>query len=239
MAEYPGRGIHGQTVERLARRILSGQLAEGATIDIPALEDELDVSRTALREALKVLAAKGLVGARQKRGTFVRTREEWNLLDGDVMRWQFAGPEPTWTRFLGDLAEVRGLVEPPAARLAATRRTDADVAALDAALAAMAGAATPAAAVAADLGFHRALLAGTHNELLTRMEVVIERALAERDRIVHEAEAPDPVPAHTAVRDAIATGDPDAAYDAMRALLALADQATAGRDTTPGQTEKA
>ncbi|HEY3502662.1 MAG TPA: FCD domain-containing protein [Actinocatenispora sp.] len=239
MADYPGRGIHGQTVERLARRILSGQLAEGATIDIPALEDELDVSRTALREALKVLAAKGLVGARQKRGTFVRTREEWNLLDGDVMRWQFSGPEPTWTRFLGDLAEVRELVEPPAARLAATRRTDADVAALDAALAAMADASTPAAAVAADLGFHRALLAGTHNELLTRMEVVIERALAERDRIVHEAAAPDPVPAHTAVRDAIATGDPDAAYDAMRALLALADQATAGRDTTPGQTEKA
>ncbi|WP_203662130.1 FadR/GntR family transcriptional regulator [Actinocatenispora rupis] len=237
MAEYPGRGIHGQTVERLARRILSGQLAEGDTIDIPALEAELDVSRTALREALKVLAAKGLVGARQKRGTFVRTREEWNLLDGDVMRWQFAGPERTWTRFLGDLAEVRGLVEPPAAHLAATRRTTEDVAALDAALDAMAAAGSPADAVAADLGFHRALLAATHNELLARMEVVIERALAERDRIVHEAAAPDPVPVHRAVRDAVAAGDPDAARDAMETLLALADQDAA--TTTHVRTEKA
>lgn len=66
--------MHGQTVEALASRILSGELAEGQTLDLPALREELDVSLTALREALKVLTAKGMIDARQKRGTFVRPR---------------------------------------------------------------------------------------------------------------------------------------------------------------------
>jgi GntR family transcriptional regulator, galactonate operon transcriptional repressor len=234
VADYPGRGVHGQTVELLARRILSGELAEGDTLDIPTLEAELDLSRTALREALKVLAAKGLVGARQKRGTFVRPRAEWNLLDGDVMRWQAAGPAGTRRRFFGDLAEVRGLVEPPAARLAAQRRTDDDLSELERSLAAMIAAHTAAAAVEADVGFHRALLASTHNELLGRMEIVIEYGLAERDRIVHHHPVPDPVPSHRAVLDAVRDGDPDAAHDAMRALLDTArrDQARAEEDDT-------
>jgi DNA-binding FadR family transcriptional regulator len=227
MTEYPGRGLHGQTVELIAHRILSGRLAEGATLDIPALEAELDVSRTALREALKVLSAKGLVGARQKRGTFVRPRQAWNLLDGDVMRWQFAAPAATWTRFLGDLAEVRTLLEPPAARLAATRRTDADLAELDAALSDMDDAVDPDAAVAADLRFHRALLSCTHNELLGRLEVVVERALAERDRLVHGGSAPDPVPTHRPVLEAIRAGDPDGAETAMYELLTAADRQAA------------
>lgn len=68
------RGVHGQTVEALASRILSGELAEGQTLDLPALREELDVSLTALREALKALTAKGMIDARQKRGTFVRPR---------------------------------------------------------------------------------------------------------------------------------------------------------------------
>lgn len=224
MADYPARGVHGQTVERLARRILSGELAEGQTLDVSALEAELDVSRTVFREAVKVLAAKGLVGARQKRGTFVRARSEWNLLDGDVMRWQSAGPAAARGRFLTDLAEVRGLLEPPATRLAAQRRTPADLAELDESLSDMDTARTPAAAIAADLRFHRSLLSATHNELLTRMEVVIEHGLAERDRMVHGGTAPDPVPLHRAVLDGIRSCDPDAAQRAMHELLDAANR---------------
>src|SRR6185369_17178845 len=84
------RGVHGQTVEIIAQRILSGEIAEGDTLNITQLQDELGVSLTALREALKVLTAKGLVDARQKRGTFVRPRSDWQLLDAEVIRWQFA-----------------------------------------------------------------------------------------------------------------------------------------------------
>ncbi|MFJ8503571.1 FadR/GntR family transcriptional regulator [Streptomyces avermitilis] len=229
MTPYARRGVHGQTVEVLARRILGGEIPEGATLDLVALQSELDVSLTALRESLKVLAAKGMVDARQRRGTFVRPRAEWNLLDADVLRWQFEGGSTTESdqALLHNLAEVRAIIEPAAVRLAAQRRTDADLAALDGALEAMGKHDTDAAhAVESDLAFHRALLAATHNELLERMEMVIESGLAHRDRIVHSSpHSEDPVPAHRAVLDAVREGDPQAAEAAMRALL---DQA--GRD---------
>jgi GntR family transcriptional regulator, galactonate operon transcriptional repressor len=219
MQQYAARGVHGQTVEVIAQRILTGQFAEGSTLDIVALQSEFDVSLTVLREALKVLAAKGMVDARPKRGTFVRPRADWSLLDGDVLRWQFArAAQPS---LFEDLHELRSIVEPGAASLAAARATDADIEALDAALAAMAAAGSDAsAAVAADLAFHRALLAATHNELLVRMEVVIETGLAERDRMVHGAlGTDDPVPSHRAVVDAIRARDPGDAASAMRLLL--------------------
>lgn len=222
------RGVHGQTVEIIAQRILSGEIAEGDTLNITQLQDELGVSLTALREALKVLTAKGLVDARQKRGTFVRPRSDWQLLDAEVIRWQFA--ERANPQLLDELHEVRGIVEPAAARLAAERATDDDLATLDAALTAMIEASDAAAAVAADLAFHRALLRATHNELLQRMEVVIETGLAERDRLVHGLEPDnDPVPSHRAIVDAIGARDAPGAEAAMRELLAKAarDVATA------------
>jgi GntR family galactonate operon transcriptional repressor len=225
VAIYSKRGVHGQTVRELARRILVGEYPEGATIDVASLERDLDVSRTALREALKVLAAKGLVDARQKRGTFVRDRADWNLLDADIIRWQFA--ERSDDGFLDNLHEVRRIVEPAGARLAAERRTDDDVKILEAALDTMAAAdGDPVDAVDADLAFHRALLAATHNELLMRMEVLLETGLATRDRLVHGADPhDDPVPSHRAVLDAISGQDPDGAETAVHALLdkALAD----------------
>ncbi len=219
MAVYSPRGLHGQTVREMARRILSGELAERQTIDVASLEVELDVSRTALREAFKVLAAKGLVDARQKRGTFVRPRSDWNLLDGDLIRWQF--DDRSDDTFLDNVHEVREVVEPAGARIAARRRTKADIAALEAALDGMVAAAgVPADEVRADLAFHRALLAATHNELLERMEVVIETGLAVRDRLVHGAKPDDnPVPAHRAVFEGVRDKDPERAEQAMRALL--------------------
>ncbi|MFD4586859.1 FadR/GntR family transcriptional regulator [Streptomyces sp. NPDC058434] len=234
MTPYARRGVHGQTVETLARRVLSGEIPEGATLDMAALQSELDVSLTALRESLKVLAAKGMVDARQKRGTFVRPRCDWNLLDADVLRWQFSessgtGADPVLLRNLG---EVRGIIEPAAVRLAAARRTDADLEALEAALEAMGQEGGANHAVESDLAFHRALLAATHNELLERMEMVIESGLAQRDRLVHSApHSEDPVPSHRAVLDAVRDRDPDAAEHAMRALL---DQAMRDLDKVSG-----
>ena len=219
MSLYGNRGVHGQTVDAIARRVLSGGLPEGATLDLTALQAELDVSLTALRESLKVLAAKGLVDARQKRGTYVRPRADWNLLDPDVLRWQFSAEADV--SLLRSLDEVRGIIEPAAVRLAALRRTDEDLARLDAALEAMSGAKDSSGAVEADLSFHRALLSATHNELLERMETVLESALAARDQLVHGTEdaSDDPVPSHRAVLDAVRAQDADGAEAAMRALL--------------------
>lgn len=235
MSGYARRGVHGQTVEAIAHRVLGGGLPEGATLDLTALQSELDVSLTVLRESLKVLAAKGMIDARQKRGTFIRPRADWNLLDADVLRWQLQSTAPATpaTReapdqgppLLRDLDEVRGIVEPAAVRLAAERRTEADLAALEGALDAMRQANDGAPeAVEADLAFHRALLAASHNELLERMEMVIATGLAARDRLVHGPghHPEDPVPSHRAVLDAVRAGDPEAAETAMRALLTQA-----------------
>lgn len=212
---YRGRGLHGQTVEALAEMIFGGEVKEGGTLDVHALQERLGVSSTALREAMKVLAAKGLIGARPKLGTYVRPRADWHLLDGDVIRWKFAGrPDPG---FLRDLHELRAMVEPPVARFAALRRTPEQLAGLERALELMAGGDDP---VEADLAFHRGLLEAGGNELMVRMEVVLGAGLAGRDRLVHGSDhTDDPVPSHLAVLDAIRKGDADAAERAMRDLL--------------------
>ncbi|WP_436531924.1 FadR/GntR family transcriptional regulator [Actinoplanes sp. HUAS TT8] len=239
MQSYSARGVHGQVLEVLAQRILTGQLAEGETLDMTGLQAEFDVSLTVLRETLRVLAAKGMVDARPKRGTFVRPRSNWSLLDGDVLRWQFARSHHQPGLF-DDLHELRGIVEPGAASLAAARATPDDLAALDTALADMAAAGSDAAAaVAADLAFHRALLAATHNELIQRMEVVIETGLAERDRLVHGADGPtDPVPSHKAVVEAIRRHNPAQAARAMNKLLDQAVEDVARLESAPRENDE-
>ncbi|GLU50310.1 FadR/GntR family transcriptional regulator [Nocardiopsis ansamitocini] len=222
MPSYRGRGVHGRTVELLGRRILAGTPPEGAVLDLPALGTELGVGLSALREAVKVLTAKGLLDARQKRGTFVRPRSAWNLLDADVLRWQMRSGATA--RLIRDLGELREVVEPAAVRHAATRRTEADLAVLEEALAAMAATlGDPLEHALADLAFHRALLAASGNELLARMDIALEPGLLERDVLVHSA-APhaDPIPSHRAVVDAVRSGNPDAAEIAMLSLLASA-----------------
>ncbi|GAA0382561.1 FadR/GntR family transcriptional regulator [Microbispora corallina] len=218
MSVYPGRGVHGQVVEAIGRRIITGQEAPGATLDLDALEITYDVSKTVVREALKVLAAKGLVDARPKRGTFVRPRSEWSLLDPDLLRWQFE--DPAGSGMLDDLYEVRIIVEPAGARLAAARRTDEDVARLTATLDAVGPDAGAKEIVEADLAFHRQLLEASHNELLIRMEYIIEVGLRARDLLVHgEGHQDDFLPPHRAVLDAVRAADADGAERAMRALL--------------------
>jgi GntR family transcriptional regulator, galactonate operon transcriptional repressor len=213
---YPRRGLHGRLVDSLGRAIATGAYAPGDPLDVAALQAERAVSKTALREALRVLAGKGLVDARQKRGTIVAPVGAWNLLDPDVLRWQ-AGAD-----MLEALAEVRAIVEPPAARLAAERRTDADLEALEQALAAMVGsAADPVAHAAADVAFHRALLRASGNELLGRIGGVFEAVLRARDELVHRAGHRDDFrEPHAAVLAAIRERRPQRAHDAMGELLA-------------------
>lgn len=222
MTGYQGRGLHGQVVEQMGVRIVGGAYPTGAPLFSEQLEREFDVSKTVVREALKVLAAKGLVESRQKRGTVIRPREDWNLLDGDVLRWQ--GLEKPNFLFLESLAEVRGIVEPAAARLAAARRDEKDLAELETALADMAAAKRdPDAMVDADLRFHRALLDAAHNEVLSRMEVILAAGLQVRDRFVHHSQhGSDPMPSHRALLDAVREGDADRAGVTVEALLAQA-----------------
>jgi len=218
------RGMHGQVVDNLGQSIVAGRLAPGEVIDLAALELRLGASRSVVREAVRVLADKGLVDARPKRGTVVLGRESWSLLDPDLLRWQYESR--TDTAFLANLAEVRSIIEPAAAGLAAVRGTDEDLAVMRAALAEMEDpAAGPEAIVLADLAFHRGLLLATHNDLLQRMELVIQTALRSRDELVHQSEGVEnSAPAHRTVLEAVEGGDMPAAKAAMEQLLALAVQ---------------
>jgi DNA-binding FadR family transcriptional regulator len=216
--------MHGQVVDNLGQSIVDGRLAPGEVIDLAALELRLGASRSVVREAVRVLADKGLVDARPKRGTVVLGRESWSLLDPDLLRWQYESR--TDTAFLANLAEVRSIIEPAAAGLAAVRRTDEDLAVMRAALAEMEDpAASPEAIVHADLAFHRGLLLATHNDLLQRMELVIQTALRSRDELVHQSEGVEnSAPAHRTVLEAVEATDTPAATAAMEQLLALAVQ---------------
>ena len=114
--------IHGTIARQLGIAIMSGQYAPGEILEGEVLASEqLAVSRTAYREALRILAAKGLLDARPKVGTRINPRSQWNYLDTDVLEWIFESePEPA---LLNALFELRDLMEPAAAALAAARRT--------------------------------------------------------------------------------------------------------------------
>ncbi|MFE9722829.1 FadR/GntR family transcriptional regulator [Streptomyces sp. NPDC005794] len=231
MAAYVGRGIHGQVVEALGYRIVSGRIAQGDTIEVRSVAEEMDISLTVMRESLKVLAGKGLIDSRQKRGTFVQPDREWNFLDADVIRWRVASGNGA--KLLGDLAEVRAIIEPAVARHAAGRRGERDLAALEEALAAMSTAQGDAdVAAAADTAFHRALFLATGNDLLARFDLLLEPGLRERDRLVHtHRQDDDPVPSHRAVLDAVRDRDEEGAHTAMLELL---NKATADAETVTG-----
>lgn len=219
MNSYPRRGLHGRVVQVVGQRIAQGLISPDEAIDVASLEAEFGVSRTVVRESLKVLAAKGLVDARPKRGTFVRPREDWSLLDPDLLRWRFGSR--TDSRFLGDLAEVRLIVEPAGARLAATRRTAEDLTALELAVTAMSRlGASAQEIIAADIAFHCGLLRASHNELLDRMEGVVEATLRSNHHVLYDAahwhrEANR----HRLVAEAVRDGDPYTAERTMRDLL--------------------
>src|ERR1700761_9287418 len=105
----PVAGLPGAIVEALGKKILNGELVPGDTLPAETVYlSQLGVSRTTLREAIKVLAAKGLVLAKPKTGTVVRAREHWNLLDPAVLLWQVAADGFADT--LGELFEIRRLV---------------------------------------------------------------------------------------------------------------------------------
>ncbi|MFI0905498.1 FadR/GntR family transcriptional regulator [Streptomyces sioyaensis] len=217
-----GHGVHRVAVEALATRILKGTYGEGDSLVLPEVMAELEVSQTVLREAIKVLTTKGILGTDTKRGTFVRPREDWNLLDADVLRWKLAAGVSS--DFFADVLELRRSIEPAAAALAAERRTDDDLAALDAALGAMAASAgDPVMLVRADASFHTAMLIASNNRFYAQMHRVIVPVLVQRDREVLAAAgalAP-PHAVHAAVVGAVRDRDVDGAYMAMLELLDL------------------
>lgn len=216
-----GRRLHGAIARKLGADILSGDYPAGATLPTEAMATgTLGVSRAAYREAVQALIAKGLVESRPKAGTRVLPRDRWNLLDPDVLAWAFAR-EPD-RRLIDSLFELRGIVEPAAAALAAQRRSREDLQSMKAGLAQMRRhTLATEEGRQGDRQFHSALLHATCNDALIALSAGIASAVAwttvykQRGRELPR----DPLPFHIAVYDAIAEGDADRAREAMQVLV--------------------
>lgn len=217
--------LHDTVARRIGTAILSGALAPGAALGGEIEEAEAaGVSRTAYREAVRILVAKGLIESRPRAGTRVTARRRWALLDPEVLEWMFATrPDP---RFVADVFELRRVIEPAAAAFAATRAGPAHLAAMDAGLAGMRrhGLATVE-GQAADRDFHAAILDATGNETFATLSSSIGAAVRWTTQFKQREGriGRDSLPEHEALRDAIASRDPDAARRAMEHLLRLAE----------------
>ncbi|WP_242123614.1 FadR/GntR family transcriptional regulator [Sphingobium sp. Sx8-8] len=217
----PPRSVHDKIAHQLGKAIVSGQLQPGeALVGEERYSAEQGVSRTAYREAIRMLSAKGLVFSRTKSGTRVSERRRWSMLDLDVIAWMFeTGPSPD---FLRGIFELRMAVEPSAAELAAQRRTSQDIAAMGHALEEMRrhGLMTPQGR-GADQAFHHLIMEATRNEPLMSLSSSIAAVVAWTTRFAREerGESRNPMPDHDGVFDAIVAGDGDKAHAAMLALI--------------------
>jgi len=215
------RGVHSHVIDEIGQRIVSGEFPPGKGLPSEAqLCTALGVSRTALREALRVLGAKGLVQARQKVGTVVQPIESWNSLDADVLLWRIKGGEAE--RVIGELYELRHLLEPLAAAVAAERATEADMQVLHKAYEDMVAAGDDGGRLAApDLRFHRAIIAASGNRLFSALAQVIGAALSVNFQILRDTPRghAHSMPAHRKVLDAIVDRNPTAARLAMQELI--------------------
>lgn len=225
------RPRHALTAEALGRRIVGGSIQPGAVLpNSDLLAREYRVSRPALREAIKLLAGKGLLEMAPRRGTVVRPRALWNRLDDDVIQWE-SGEAPS-PQFVHSLFELRRMIEPEAAALAARRATDQGVEAIGSALAAMRRADFASRdSIQADLDFHRAILTHSGNELLATFAPAIEAHLGVTfDMQRHGVHGTtDFLRQHEVIFDAIRNRDEAAARAASLALLQPAeDEALAG-----------
>jgi DNA-binding FadR family transcriptional regulator len=218
---YPSVGLHGQVAHEIGRKIVSGAIGEGEVLPREAeLAATHAVSRQAVREALKVLAAKGLVASRRRAGTFVLPRANWNLFDPDVLAWHPAGAIAP--AFFNDLVELRKLIEPAAAALAAERATEVEIERMQAALEGMrANLKGQPAFHEADIEFHAAILAGSGNSLIDALSTIIGPVLktafhvqAHSDTTFHAA-----LEIHEGLFDAIVRKDVEGARAAMTAIL--------------------
>jgi DNA-binding FadR family transcriptional regulator len=223
--KYRGARVHLAVTREIGSRILWGEFSPGDVLpNETAWSRTLRVSRSAVRESIKVLVGKGLLMARPRIGTTVEPREHWNLLDRDVLAWYSAMPAKR--EFLRAVQEMRHIIEPEAAALAASKRTDEQMKQISEACHEMGAAATVTARVDADVRFHLAILAAAGNEFLIPFGFLIESALARvfdyttrgRADLEHAHKL------HERIEQAIRRSQPQRARLAVKRLLGNTDE---------------
>jgi DNA-binding FadR family transcriptional regulator len=219
--------LHRQVLNRMGEQICSGKFAPGEILPAePVLAEQMQVSRITIRETMKSLSAKGMLEVRRRYGTIVLPRSQWQLFDPDVITWR-ARAGTLDPGLIEDLMELRLIIEPNAARLAAKRATDADRKAVRRAYKAMERAvAGHGEYVPADLAFHGAILTACHNQFVQQMQNALSAILRTSFELSSEI-AGGParsLPMHAALCIAIEKGDPEAAEQAVLTLIRRAEK---------------
>lgn len=217
-----GRGLHGQLVQQLGQMIVSGDLGADRPLVPEEIGQRFEVSRTVVRESLRVLEAKGLVSARPNVGTRVRPVADWNLLDPDIIEWRAFGPQRDDQR--RELNELRWTIEPLAARLAAGHgREDVQQRLVDL-VEIMSHALAQGDALTfsrADSEFHALLIQVAGNRMLEHLAGIVSSALQVSGGPATGCERPTEasVAQHARIVEGLGSGDGAVAEGAMRQLL--------------------
>ncbi|ARQ74814.1 MULTISPECIES: FadR/GntR family transcriptional regulator [Pseudomonas] len=227
------KSMHTRIVQELGLQIVSGRFKPDDKLPAEALLcAEYAVSRPVLREATRVLVAKGLVYSRPRVGTVVKPRREWHMLDPDVLHWLLqASPQ---NEFFGLLTTVRSIIEPAVAALAAQHATAEDVASIHEAYQRMESASSPEELLQPDLDFHSRIADATHNDLLANLCNMLSLAL--REAMKHSNRRPNlhelALPRHKAILTAIESRD---ALGARQATLVQLEDARMALDVVLSQ----
>jgi DNA-binding FadR family transcriptional regulator len=214
------KSMHGRIVQELGMDIVGGKIKPGERLPVEAtLCESYGVSRPVLREATRVLVAKGLVVSKPRVGSVVKPRADWHMLDPDVLYWTLSSvPEG---EFFRSLLIVRRIIEPAAAALAASSATPDELARIKSAYRRMEAAQTATELLDPDLEFHRAIMAATHNDMLAYIGNMLSLALSESIRLT--SRHPDThalsLPRHKAILTAIESRDPLGARQASLVQL--------------------
>ena len=214
------KSMHARIVHDLGMRIVAGEFKPGDRLPVESrLLIDYDVSRPVLREATRVLVAKGLVLSKQRAGAIVRPRNEWHLLDPDVLYWLIQNQPPAV--FVETLMTVRRVFEPAAAALAAKVANEENLRGIAQAYAGMEAAATPDELLEPDLAFHRRIAEATNNDLLAYIGNMLSLALRESIKLssLHPNTHALSLPRHKAILTALLNRDPLAAQQATLVQL--------------------
>ncbi|WP_307128815.1 FadR/GntR family transcriptional regulator [Streptomyces sp. B1I3] len=217
-----GRGLHGQLVQQLGQMIVSGDLGADRPLVPEEIGQRFEVSRTVVRESLRVLEAKGLVSARPNVGTRVRPVSDWNLLDPDIIEWRAFGPQRDDQR--RELVELRWTIEPLAARLAAGHGREDIQQRLGEMIEIMGHAMGQGDTITfsrADAEFHSLLIQAAGNRMLEHLSGIVSAALHVSGAPVTGCDRPAEASLghHARIVAAVVAGDSAGAEAAMRQLL--------------------
>ncbi|HCA86482.1 MAG TPA: GntR family transcriptional regulator [Streptomyces sp.] len=216
-----GRGLHAKLLACLGPAITSGEYPPGTVLRTDELEQRFEVSRTVVREAVRVLESMHLVESRRRVGVTVRPTEEWNVFDPQVIRWRLAGSDQP--RQLRSLTVLRSAVEPIAARLAARLASPEECAELTRHALGMVATSRGQQLecyLVHDVAFHRVILRSSGNEMFAKLGDVVAEVLTGRTE--HHVMFTDPDPSavtlHVRVAEAVRARDEEEAERLTREI---------------------